>query len=40
MSWLNEEAQESYLTDLGFETTEFQNTWKLFTVANSRYQLS
>ena len=24
MSWLNEEAQESYLTHLGFETTEFQ----------------
>ena len=40
MSWLNEEVQESYLTHLGFETTEFQNTWKLFTVANSRYQLS
>ena len=37
---LNEEGQESYLTHLGFETTEFQNTWKLFTVANSRYQLS
>ena len=40
MSWLNEEVQESYLTHLDFKTTEFQKAWKLFTVANSCYQLS